>query len=122
MSNVASLELCKELYELSGWFGTYANYYLIDGIGSLRPAIKTEDSWPGNQLVLEAPAYDLGYLIRKLPENKAVEYSDENGWAAIYDDRIASGVVVRKEAKTPEDALCKLCIELIKQKVITPHE
>lgn len=63
--NVASLENSKRLYELSGWFSTRDNYYLMDGIGSLRPAIKVGESWPGHQLVLDAPAYDSAYLLAK---------------------------------------------------------
>jgi len=59
MSDVASLELCKELYELSKWddaasywfrFGSHLGDKEVWGVG------------PGG----EFPAYDLGYLLGKL--------------------------------------------------------
>ena len=60
----ANLELCKELYEVSGWKDTHSshrptpsnshdNYRVID----MAPNIPTD-----------IPAYDLGYLLRKLPQ------------------------------------------------------
>jgi len=57
---VASLELCKELYELSGWDDIEFQWSSIDG-----------KHWEAAVSVLFAGAtevaYDLGYLLRKLP-------------------------------------------------------
>ena len=101
MSQVASRELCKELYELSGWDGTDEQYHV--GMAEY------------------CPAYDLGYLLRKLPAK--IPFSDgeitlrveiwwAGGWYAhygIYDWKAAI-------ADTPEDAACKLAIELFNRR------
>jgi hypothetical protein len=131
--NVASLELCEELYELSGWVDT-----LFD---------KNEDTYriwsysradyemhvglrDGNEKLSDYqeayPAYDLGYLLRKLPEGtqlrrnraKPLKRSNWHGeWTVgIYGVNHRG---VYGAAGTPEDAACKLAIELFKQGVLT---
>lgn len=104
----ASLELSKELYELSGW-DLMDKYY------------------SGNGTII--PANDLGYLLRKLPimhpetkmfaKRQVACWGEQNGWHAywITDDQeieISSGA-----ADTPENAACKLAIELFKAGVLT---
>lgn len=104
--NVASLELCKELHELSGW--TQPGMYAVD-----------QDS---NE---HAHRYDLGYLLRRLPSSKTERGSElelrklkgevlEGSWQIGYDRG-----KVWQLASTPEDAAAKLCIELFKQGVLT---
>jgi hypothetical protein len=106
--NTASLELCKELYELSGWDNGWYSYW---GRG-----IVARDST--EQRI--CPAYDLGYLLRKLPQNTWVGYVDTSGrrdyaqaktyaWNEQGNDIIK---VTQCSADTPEDAACKLAIEL----------
>lgn len=102
MSDIASFELCKELYELSGWeSGQWVN-------------VNT-----GTKLDGRYPAYDLGYLLRKLPtteiyhgRNKTGDYKAE--WRFYGGD----SKVIRFWAATPEDAACKLAIELFKQGIL----
>lgn len=122
--NTASLELCKELYELSGWEPEYWKRNVVGVHDYLYAKMKVENS---------DPAYDLGYLLRKLPKrfaNKDGHYlagysylslrripttlTVEQSWKAMF------GKKYEATADTPEDAACKLAIELIKQKVITP--
>lgn len=93
--NVASLELCKELYELSGW--------------------KTETMSMG--LHQNAPAYDLGYLLRKLPSDCPLA-SDGETWSIAYIDEDGANREY-SNAMTPEDATCLLAIELFKSGVLT---
>jgi hypothetical protein len=113
MVAVASLELCRELYELSGW--------PVDA--AFFPVKHSTDK--------PIPAYHLGYLVRKLP--KYIEYDRQSYW---FELRPAG---VRPKANTwwvacyvndepdipylgsgePEDAVCKLAIELFKQGVLT---
>lgn len=112
--NVASLELCKELYELSGW-----------NIGEFAWA-----SWNNEDKVLYemggwdervdwlCPAYTLGYLLRKLQDAGLPvleSFKERNG-----NIRWASKIVGQyfELADTPEDALTKLAIELFKQGVL----
>jgi hypothetical protein len=111
--NVASLELCKELYELSGW----------EQIGKEYPG--TEDG---------VPYYTLGYLLRKLPKPDFLDqdmmfdkFDGENvdylflgygtgmNWTCQYqeEERPIDGLM--GEADTPEDAACRLAIHLFDQ-------
>lgn len=98
---VASLEYCKELYKLSRW-------------GSEDVSPGAEDKY--------IKRYDLGYLIRKMP---AVTYltSDGDEFVASYTPNIEI-IELGKTAqywfgsKKPEDALCRLAIELWKQGVL----
>jgi len=100
--NVANLENCKELYELSGWqLDQHDRFWKImpDGHGETQIGYG------------EFPAYDLGYLLRKI-DQVAVEHY-EGRWKALHMTSSA-GVV----ADTPEDAACKLAIELFKAGVL----
>lgn len=128
--SVASLEFCKELYELSGW--------KPDG------EVKMIDKWwrepgpqPGGAQIIHyvAPKYDLGYLIRRLPKQipyvgdcpAAVWFNKKLGkWQTGYtwhvqgsDDNTKSKYF---EADTPEDAACKLLLELFKQNILKKEE
>jgi hypothetical protein len=97
---VANRQLCEELYQFSGW---------IDAEWRLAP---DPASGLGSKRV---PAYDLGYLLRKLPAKSQI-YNGVNYWTARYRD-------VRSRVKaSPEDAAAKLCIELFKQGVLVRKE
>jgi hypothetical protein len=118
--NVASLELCKELYELSGWDD--AEWRLIPD----------KDTRLGCRRV---PAYPIGYLIQKFPRRKRLEIKEMNNghWVCQlkYDYRYKEATVSGRVATlagtheyaahedTPEDAVCKLAIELFKQGILT---
>lgn len=118
--NVASLDLCKELYKLSGWrdggfeYTPYGDVIKVSGV-----SFKAEKTG-------FYPAYDLGYLLRKLPK----EYGGDSLGLVVIDPEFGSRDGMWEcgyeqffcNADTPEDAAAKLCIELIKQKVITPEQ
>lgn len=100
--NVASKELCQELYELSGWKDTGESHLLPD---------------PSSKLgVKKLPAYSLGYLLRKLPTDRSVSfrfnYKTDEWW--VNEDRTHLFFT----ADTPEDAATKLAIELFKQGIL----
>jgi hypothetical protein len=111
--NVASLENCKKLYELSGWeTGEWFTFGAEDAISL--------DEFP------DIPKYDLGYLLRKLPKEiyagrfLHLTYPIDL-WVAGYTTDV-DGVVVGKvsfdnmqTADTPEDAVCLLAIKLFEQ-------
>lgn len=119
---VASLELCRALFELSRWKGgSFAEYldYCYQG-GELRRSVEAE-YWVDNMI----PAYGLSYLLRKLEAiDDGFRYAvfTQNDWQpAWHANRTnATNVMQQTEAATPEDAAAKLCIELIKQGVILP--
>lgn len=122
--NVASLGLCRELYELSGW----------------QPLIG--QNYTKHQGHIGYPRYDLGFLLRKLQERPVVALRQRAGrrWAASCQwaeltpegkELLATGAHmaipatatnvkdVEQRADTPEDAVTKLAIELFKQGIIT---
>jgi hypothetical protein len=134
--HVASLELSKELYELSGWEETHLyhtkrrtvkpehhgkEYFIVE--------LKHKTSEPMDR----TPAYDLGYLLRKLPGNSWAGYCGEGtednsgifkrSYAEAYTYKWEPGGDIFRLAETmadiPENATCKLAIELFKIGVLT---
>lgn len=146
--NVASLELCKELYELSKdvWKGELACVWYVGHKSSRSDINLTINDREGGTVYYWSdfveifhykeedaeryeiyPAYDLGYLLRKLPVEIGVfdtfDYrgrltvspGENNWWYASYDyDKQTV-----KSAHSPEDAAAKLAIELFKDGVLT---
>lgn len=126
---VASLDLCKELYELSGWNDTSFNYInsaLEYGVDTAFKDYSIDKHYVGF-----SPAYDLGYLLRKLVEVGAgVRYVLPEPYDSIdkvmkewHGKFIASTPDSKFKdypyADTPENALCKLAIELLEQEILT---
>lgn len=103
MTNVADLKLCKELHELSGWDDCSESY-------------RSSTKW-------KQPAYDAGYLLRKLPDSILSKVDGKYNLRVVP---VASTKEPRKpehyEADIPENALCKLSIELFKQGVLKREE
>lgn len=142
MSEVTSLEISRELYEVSGWSDTYLwHKEYMDGRSVAHPLVAPKDMAATGFGV--APAYDLGYLLRKLPrwyDHDLVKgplrpfllqlqpSPVSTNWQAFYrfevDDANGhrSAVAIKVEASTPEDAATKLAIELFKQGVLTRGE
>lgn len=122
--NVASLELCKELYELSGWANNTKqldNIWGTDAEG--RSAVITGQAYGNSEnkigIPIElVPAYDLSYLLRKLPDTVAKGVFWRQGrWNAEYLEQ-KKVKIHWQHADNPEDAIAKLLIELFKQGVI----
>lgn len=120
--NVASLELSKELYELSGW----EDLWYIKGEDDAEPWVHERRAAVSGYETL-APAYSIGFLLRKLPVEIGVfdtpDYrgrltvspGENNWWYASYDyDKQTV-----QSAHSPEDAAAKLAIDLFKQGVLT---
>jgi len=122
--NVASKELCEELYKVSGWTweGSGPCYYSRDG-SIIQDMPDTNNP----------PAYNLGYLLRKLPAEIKVNgisfmfmmshYAD---WHVYYRDTSYKGIGVWRDkinkADTPEDAACLLAIQLFKEGILQPQK
>lgn len=118
--NVASLDLCRELYELSGW--------------ELPKAQRHVEAMPAGGAERVCPAYDLGYLLRKL-ETVPVEDKDIMDGANVtfncsfdvkpeykYAAKLFNGEWHEQSTDTPEDAACKPAVELFKQGILTDTE
>lgn len=97
--HTANLELCQELYGLSGFVLTEMQWY------HGKPVYNAPYGW-------DCPAYDLGSLLRL--------FTGKGGIEIRYGDKgcIASSHLLSIEADTPEDAACLLAIELFKQGII----
>lgn len=113
--NTASLKLCKELFEVSGWHED------LEWHINRKP--------PAAEFSRIAPAYDAGFLLRKLPLNiddgffELNHYGTDNGyWIAQYCTHDLNTNVFTYDfsnhGDTPEDAACKLVIELFKQGIL----
>src|SRR6187549_1083841 len=115
--NVVSLNLCKELHEISGWGGTnpLASYEtgLMWRYGDDYEFMALDySSWSkGNKRIAGMHAYDLGYLLRKLPHFELI-FNGMTYWCN-YESEDNLQPDTECWGKTPEDAACKLCIELI---------
>lgn len=114
--NVASLELCKRLYELSGWSNP-DNFWVYD----VDYTVFDADEWRVfNRAVGLAghkdhiPAYDLGFLMRMLDGfNVTLRYSNQwRLWSCWADNNLFA------EQQTPEDAACTLLIELFNEGIL----
>lgn len=131
--NVASLELCKELYELSleaDWTDT--SFYWTP-TANVEDGLYYDDYFDGsvdwvlchskNIVYLtrssqKIPGYDLGYLLRKL---HGCGYERVN---LIVGDRSTVGVTsptlaIAESGDTPEDAAATLAVELFKRGILT---
>lgn len=141
--NVASLELCKELYEVSGWGDypdrTHFTWREFEGkttgsnwtspeedysAGWIDPFDGRRPTGITHHISHVSPAYDLAYLLRKLPPvikdtRLYLVNFNTRGWAAMY-TKTDPGTLYKKDADTPENALAQLAIELFEQKILTP--
>ena|SRR3990167_2142342 len=125
--NTTSKDISKRLYELSGWgdrcevyFSWQTKYDKVittkeqgaeDSDGFLRP-------WA-------VPAYNLGFLLRKIPANTSIydwvqigkhEKDYEVSWW------IETDFIDSFSADTPEDAVAKLCIQLFESSILKKGE
>lgn len=111
--NTANLENCKKLYELSKWTRDCWWYE--------NKPVYIDSDFIRQKLSADLPAYDSGYMLRKLPEGiststASLELKVRGGtWIARYGNKSVGGA-----ADTPEDALALLCIKLIEEKVLKP--
>jgi hypothetical protein len=112
--DTASLELCKELYKFTKWDGLQSAWLKgspING-GDYVGFYHGEDY---EKKLFIAPAYSLGYLLRKIKHLGYFEfqYHDDGQWHFYrmkYEDQ-HNGV----RADSPENAVAELIIELFKQ-------
>lgn len=109
--NTASLELSRKLYELSGWFDTD---FVVDPTSratSITTAITNTEDAPW------LPAYDLGYLVRKIQSNGVMVRAHAGSqWVVMVNpDYIVY-------ADTPEDAVAMLCIKLFEMGVLKENQ
>lgn len=115
--HVANLELCKELYDLSGWDKSLL-YWQI-GIRKLGTSNIRDYKTKMLDTTKTIPGYNLGYLLRELPV-RTVIYHSADDYVAKYSALVEKNLPIKYEerANNPEDAICKLAIKLFKQKIL----
>jgi hypothetical protein len=124
--DVASLELCRELYDLSDWEETGLAYVSLTT--GEQHVIATDYQTPGENWDFDW-AYDLSYLLRKLPYKVRDQYqawvfgfklmpTASTGWKIWYGEVGTATEMYFKSGDTPEDAAAKLCIELFRQNIL----
>lgn len=128
--HVASLELCKQLFELSGWEDTYLmwvsnmhppravnadEYAKNTGKANGNPdVIMTEtDFWIRQDELL--PAYGLDYMLQKLPRYD-ISFNGVLHTVTFWDDDTDSQIF--SEGDTVENAAAMLLIKLLKQGIL----
>jgi len=128
--NHASLELGEELFYLSGWDPGHelviiTNSRNASDCGVRKPIHFNKIGYGTMGCITYSPAYDLGYLLRKLPVlilgNQSLQIIpfDDGSWVLEYNNLDGSPCGIGSEAMAPEDAACKLAIKLFKQGIIT---
>jgi hypothetical protein len=108
--NFANSELCQELYDLSGWLTGIDGYCYVSPTGERRGFEVRTLKDTENDRARVCPAYDLGYLLRRLPPGNVLT-SLEDKWIASSSPKVTT-------AATPEDAATKLAIELFKHGIL----
>jgi len=125
----ANLELCKELYELSGWEPPkVGDHYLIwkrfqkGNFPSLTLVFGSDKSHI-------CPTYDLGYLLRKLPNEVTSKkiggyhyfylHHGKNSWVAYFGQDATEFIA---DSDSPENAVAQLAIQLIKAGILSGKE
>lgn len=148
MSNFASLELCRELYELSGWTHTDYAWYSTShrdsnddwekGESIVKNCHYHQATWQpssinhsyGESRAPIYPAYDLGFLMRKL---RPSEYNftvylqcGSNGCSIHWQNILSSAIELENidffNADIPENAAAQLCLELIHRGILPTKE
>lgn len=131
----ADRDLCKQLEEVSGWRNVDNWYCYVVDLGSYDTdhwRVFNKANRPSGHKD-QVPAYDLDYLLRKLPPYIAThdEHADDylltirpnfagTMWETIYVG--LERLLYFQQADTPEDAVCKLAIELFQAGILKREE
>lgn len=129
--NVARLELCKKLDELTDYRWRNETQYrwlclpkLIHKGSSPQQDFSSWQvkhiSYRGQYRIDWYAAYDLGYLLRKLPDGTQLNKTSVTYSASGIYSIDTKPVSFHFGADIPEDAICELCIKLISEGIIKP--
>ena len=128
MADVASLEHCKELYELSGWDNTDTSWYKVYNYETRAhsdiEAIYAGDASEATGISsLDIPAYNLGYLLRKLlAVSTVVNFIRLSNGKVTISYNPSKPDYNNYESDSSEDAAAKLAIELFKQGILKKEQ
>lgn len=122
---VTSLEISRQLYVATGYkwnpndrrwvktpmraYGQPVDDYRMWKVVPVGYRGKTAATW--------YPAYDLGYLLRKLPEGFTIVTRFNDEWLASWAPHVDEPDYAHL-ARTPEDAISMLIMELIEKGIL----
>lgn len=113
MEHYASKALCTELYKLKPeWDNTAGELSPKGHYWPRGEFVKFHTGAAAEQRAAIVPAYDLGFLIRKLPKDTVIWQNDFR-WH-IRNDKLDESA----SDPTPEDVGCLLLIKLIKEGIL----
>jgi hypothetical protein len=133
--NVASLENCRKLFELSGWVDTH--FLWLTAANNPKGSLWRNDGQLTPDDAAVCPAYDLGYLLRKLPPSLPRNHTSDywmtlrplsvNQFEACYRaltdlDMGPPAVINRFIDSTPEDVTARLLIRLFETGILKKGE
>lgn len=106
---VAKASLCKQLYNLTGWGKNQktepTELWAVDDAGKDLGLLSSGFKMVNFKELI--PAYDLGFLMTKIVKDRNVRLRYDDGKFIA-----TAPPCFRFEAKTPEDAVCKLAIKM----------
>jgi hypothetical protein len=126
--HVASLDLCRALYVLAPDWNDTALSWFIDNVvpgGHLlgQPRSEPAVGLRGSRLraiYSEVPAYDLSYLLWKLPTGYGVFKANSHRWLVFDVRTMQTEKSGRNDTNdTPENVVCAFCIELWRRGTLT---
>ena len=114
MIGIADIAACKELYERSGWKGQYWWWtFKVQEDGSAGYVLVGEHEAPFHTSTI--PAYDVNYLLYKMP-GMALQKHGDGGYTAKWTDYIH-----RSSRTNAANALCRLAVALIAAGILFPE-
>jgi hypothetical protein len=119
--NIASLENCQKLFELSGWDDTDAHWKWHPGYPDKPEVFISGEEWPGDAWTT-CVAYDLGYLLRHAKGMMvSTDPIGERG-NAMFLHFADNNRIYEEHADTPEDAACLLACKLFETGILKKGE
>jgi hypothetical protein len=124
--DVASVDLCRELWELSGWGTEATAFHWYKQHGEADYTLVSSDEAEFYQSDSYFPAYTLGFMLRKLQLPYVTVLVGTLGrrsklYSASYiPDQLGEydPATMYRKADTPENALCQLAIQLFRQNIL----
>lgn len=120
MVGVASRADSEELYHLSGWNGQYWWWSIKhphpDG-SACYDLVGEHDAPFANTTY---PAYDVGYLLKRLPAVTLTGYGSGK-YKATWKDHADHVTIGRESRANPANALCRLAMALFEAGILKPE-
>lgn len=112
--HVTRVDLCKQLYDLSGW-GNASWWHECCTDGAYHTTISLRDERYTQNVYI--PAYDLSYLLRRLPKVWVMGPIPGAMWMITYNPGLPQREIIIQD-ESLEDAVCRLAIALFQRGIL----